>query len=252
MPSWKRCNPPFQRTPAADYAASNSLFARSQALLGNVVLQAGACLVYSQSGDWELARSYQLKHRVNNKEMTTNTAKEHVRFTAWMLTKYCILFVIISAFVAYNFNNPIAALLLATAITGLSIAHSHIFDAASNSFLDVQADDDATDKRNKLAATVAKRVLYTLLDYGLAALSIGLAVLAKQIGLSYHLAIAAMWLLIDITSAASLVYIYETSGRDMTLAILSSHGQHHLRAFQNLRTHHVCLRNDLGNLLVWP
>jgi hypothetical protein len=31
-------------------------FAHSQALLGNVVLQAGACLVSSQSGDWELAR----------------------------------------------------------------------------------------------------------------------------------------------------------------------------------------------------
>jgi hypothetical protein len=34
------------------------MFARSQALLGNVVLQAGACLVSSQSGDWELAYSF--------------------------------------------------------------------------------------------------------------------------------------------------------------------------------------------------
>jgi hypothetical protein len=32
-------------------------FARSQALLGYVVLQAGACLVDSQSGDWELAQT---------------------------------------------------------------------------------------------------------------------------------------------------------------------------------------------------
>ena len=31
--------------------------AHSQALLGNVVLQAGACLVGSQSGDWELAHT---------------------------------------------------------------------------------------------------------------------------------------------------------------------------------------------------
>ena len=31
-------------------------FARSQALLGNVALQAGACLVGSQSRDWELVR----------------------------------------------------------------------------------------------------------------------------------------------------------------------------------------------------
>jgi hypothetical protein len=149
--------------------------------------------------------------------MNNNPAKEEVHFTAWMLTKFCILFVIISAFVGYNFDNPLAGLVLATAITGLSVAHSRIFDAASNSFLDIQEDDDATDKRNKLAVTVAKRVLYTVLDYGLAALSIGLVVLAKQIGLSYHLAIAAMWLLIDIPSAASLVYIYETTGRDMTL-----------------------------------
>jgi hypothetical protein len=64
---------------------------------------------------------------------------------------------------------------------------------------------------------VAKRVLYTFLDYGLAALSIGLVVLAKKLGFSNSVAIAAMWLLIDIPSAAILVYIYETSGRDMTL-----------------------------------
>jgi hypothetical protein len=41
--------------------------------------------------------------------------------------------------------------------------------------------------------------------------------LAKKLGFSYSEAIAAMWLLIDIPSAAILVYIYETSGRDMTL-----------------------------------
>jgi hypothetical protein len=34
-----------------------SLVAHSQALLGNVDLQAGACLVGSQSGDWELAQN---------------------------------------------------------------------------------------------------------------------------------------------------------------------------------------------------
>ncbi|MEQ1740137.1 MAG: hypothetical protein ABL884_09525 [Methyloglobulus sp.] len=34
-----------------------TFFAHSQALLGNVVLQAGACLVGFQSGDWELAQT---------------------------------------------------------------------------------------------------------------------------------------------------------------------------------------------------
>ena len=47
------------RITSADLASTNSTmfrtFARSHALLGNVVLQAGACLVDSQCGDWELA-----------------------------------------------------------------------------------------------------------------------------------------------------------------------------------------------------
>jgi hypothetical protein len=40
---------------AADYF---STFAHSQALLGNVILQARACFVGSQSGDWELAHLF--------------------------------------------------------------------------------------------------------------------------------------------------------------------------------------------------
>ena len=47
------------RITSADLASTNSTmfrtFARSHALLGNVVLQAGTCLVDSQCGDWELA-----------------------------------------------------------------------------------------------------------------------------------------------------------------------------------------------------
>jgi hypothetical protein len=41
---------------AADYF---STFTHSQALLGNVILQARACFVGFQSGDWELAQRTQ-------------------------------------------------------------------------------------------------------------------------------------------------------------------------------------------------
>jgi hypothetical protein len=74
---------------------------------------------------------------ITNKELSNNNTKQEARFSAWLLVKFGILFGFVTAFVTYNFNSPIAGFLLATAITGLSLAHSRIFDAASNSFLDI-------------------------------------------------------------------------------------------------------------------
>ena len=45
---------------------SSRLRTRSQAPLGNVVLQAGACFVGSQSGDWELANPQHIIQRLDS------------------------------------------------------------------------------------------------------------------------------------------------------------------------------------------
>lgn len=134
----------------------------------------------------------------------------------WIAFKFAMLFVIVTWFFSRNFDL-IIALLIATGITLLSIAHSKIFDSASNAFLDVEEKDNAEDKAKKTITIIAKRVFYTFLDYGLAGLSVALVVAAININLSYLCTVAAMWLIIDLPSAAILVGIYEKTNRDMTL-----------------------------------
>ena len=71
--------------------------ARSQALLGNVVLQAGACLVSSQSGDWELAQS----------SAVGGTERKKSRYTFWVKTHTSPRYILQQTqFTTYYINNP--------------------------------------------------------------------------------------------------------------------------------------------------
>lgn len=136
--------------------------------------------------------------------------------TLWMMTKFVMLFAAIAGFVSYNFGM-IIGLPVAIAVTALAVAQRKIFDAASDAFFDVHTEDDGVEKAKKTASTVFMRVLYTMLDYGLAIVSIGLVVGAKEYGFSYTAALVAMWVVIDFPSAAFSVVLYEKTGRDITL-----------------------------------
>ena len=140
-----------------------------------------------------------------------------VREKPWVAFKFLLLFAVLCGFVSWNFGGVAIGLPVATAVTLLSLAHWRIFDSASDAFLDVQESDTAESKTGKVATTVAKRIFYSTLDYGLAICSIALVVGAKSAGLAYWLAIAAMWLLIDLPVSATFITIYERTGRDMTL-----------------------------------
>jgi MFS family permease len=134
----------------------------------------------------------------------------------WITFKFFMLFIIVTWFVR-NFGGLGIGLLVATGVTLLSIAHGKIFDSASDAFLDVEEEDNTKDKAKKTIFVIAKRIFYTFLDYGLAALSVALVVATINFGFSYPAIIATMWLVIDLPSAAILVGIYEKTGRDMTL-----------------------------------
>lgn len=151
---------------------------------------------------------------VNNN--TQSEPEKETHFTLWIACKFLILFALVGGFVAYNFTVS-AGLLIATFVTALSIAQWRVFDEASNAFLEIEEEDTAKDKAGKVTSTLARRILYTFLDYGLAALSVALVVFAKNIGLSLVISIISMWILIDLTSAGILLYIYETKGKDLTL-----------------------------------
>jgi hypothetical protein len=135
----------------------------------------------------------------------------------WTVVKFCLLFAAVTWFVSRNFGGMAVSLLVATVVTLLSIAHWKIFDKASDAFLDVEEHDNAEEKGKKTFIVIAKRIFYTVMDYGLAALSIALVIAMKNLGFSYLATVAAMWLIIDITSASAFVIIYERTGRDMTL-----------------------------------
>lgn len=136
---------------------------------------------------------------------------------AWTTVKFCILFLAVVAFVSYNFGGLIVGLPVAVAITALAVVHRRLFDAASDAFLDVNEDDAGSAKAKKTAAAAAKRLLLTILDYGLAGLSIAMVIAAQEYGFSYLAAVVAMWLVIDLPSAAIFITLYELTGRDMTL-----------------------------------
>lgn len=135
----------------------------------------------------------------------------------WVVAKYLLLFVVLCGFVSWNFGGLLVGLPVATAVTLLSLTHWRIFDRASDAFLDVRDDDTAKAKTGKVAATAAKRICYSSLDYGLAILSILMVVGAKSAGFAYWFAVAAMWLVIDLPTSVIFVVIYERTGRDLTL-----------------------------------
>lgn len=134
----------------------------------------------------------------------------------WTVVKFCMLFAVVAGFVSYNFG-VIIGLSVAVAITVLSIANWKVFDIASDAFFDVNDSDDVEDETQKVAATIAKRIFFTILSYGLAVLSILFVVVAKKVSLPYLATIVVMWLVIDIPSAAVSVWIYERKGIDITL-----------------------------------
>ncbi|OGI42685.1 MAG: hypothetical protein A2150_03620 [Candidatus Muproteobacteria bacterium RBG_16_64_11] len=134
----------------------------------------------------------------------------------WTTFKFALMFAAVAWFVSRHFGAAIG-FSAAAIITALSVAHRHAFDAASDAFLGVDEADGTRAKTEKVAVAVLKRTLYSVLDYGMAALSILLVVAMKESGFSYGAALAAMWLVIDLPSAAVLVTVYEKTGRDLTL-----------------------------------
>jgi hypothetical protein len=146
------------------------------------------------------------------------SASEFIQERPWVLAKFGMLFALVVGFVWYNFSNPILGLALATFITVVAFANWKIFDQASDAFLDIQEEDDAKQKSQKVATTALTRIFYTCLDYGLAVASIALVVAMKKFGYSYLATVATMWLLIDISSAIVSVWIYEKKKRDITTA----------------------------------
>lgn len=139
-----------------------------------------------------------------------------VQDNTWTAVKFCFLFLAVAWFASRNFGT-VVGIPVAVFVTSLSIAHWRIFDKASDAFLDVKEGDDAAEKGKKTAATITKRIFYTVMDYGLAAASVALVLAAKKFGLSYLDTVAVMWGLIDITSAGFSVMLYEKTGRDITL-----------------------------------
>jgi len=142
---------------------------------------------------------------------------EFIGTKPWVSVKFGLLFALVVGFAWYNFGNPALGLVLATLITGIAFANWRIFDSASDAFLDVQENDGAKEKGQKVTTTAIKRIFYACLDYGLAIVSIALVVGMKEKGFSFLQTVGVMWLLIDISSATATVWIYEKTGRDITL-----------------------------------
>ena len=138
-------------------------------------------------------------------------------FKLWTVTKFVILFAAIAGFVSYNFGGLAIGLSVAAAVTALAVAQWKIFDAATDALLDVHKEDGGVEKVKKTAIVGLIRFLYSLQDYGLAAVSVALVIAAREYGYSYAAAIVAMWLLIDLPVTVAYVAVYETTGRDLTL-----------------------------------
>ncbi len=135
----------------------------------------------------------------------------------WLIVKFTLLFFAVTWFISRNFGGLRYGIPAAAIITLMSIVYREIFDSASDAFLDIRKDDNAEEKTEKTVAAIAKRVFYTMLDYGLAILSFGLVVAAKNLDFSYLGTVVALWIVIDLPSAVTFVSIYEKTGRDMTL-----------------------------------
>lgn len=135
----------------------------------------------------------------------------------WTVVKFFMIFAAVTWFVSRNFGGLAVGLPVAAFVILLSVAQWRIFDKASDALLDIEEDDDTAEKGKKTIVVIAKRIFYTAMDYGLAGLSIILVVAMKNLGFSYLVTVATMWLIIDITSASAFVIIYERTGRDMTL-----------------------------------
>lgn len=140
-----------------------------------------------------------------------------VRKRGWTTIKFCFLFSFITWFVTRNFGSLVAGFLMAVLVTAFAVINMKIFEKASDEFFDVDEADSPKEKSKKTIVTIIKRIFYTAQDYGLAFVSIALVLAVKKMGFSYLVSVVAVWIIIDIPSAAILVAIYEKTGKDMTL-----------------------------------
>jgi hypothetical protein len=144
-------------------------------------------------------------------------AVNFVQEKPWVVVKFGLLFLFISFFSWYNFEQLFLGMLLAAAITAIALANWRVFDEASDALLDIQEEDSVKEKGVKVATTMGARIVYICLDYGLAAVSVALVIAMKNFGYSFWQTVITMWVMIDITSAGATVWIYEKTGRDITL-----------------------------------
>ena len=88
--------------------------------------------------------------------------------------------------------------------------------AVLKAFFGIRDEDGVTSGAGKVISTVCRRVLYTIADYWLAALSAVLVIAMKSYGFSFVQTFLVLWLF-DFVVAGVFVVLYEKTGKDLTL-----------------------------------